>query len=142
MTDATIPLPEPIAWTSSRNGGKTWITTDGDPTELMPDKGGIVHSLHTDNQLRAYAAAQSAADNAALRAELLRENADHRETIEDAAAVVRENAALTARVKALEDALRGVVSSIEGLPTFGRCHIEQWLAQPLKAARAALEQKP
>jgi len=66
-TMSNTPLPEPIAWTSSRNGGKTWITTNGDPTDLMPDEGGIVHSLHTDNQLRVYAAAVSAAKDARIK---------------------------------------------------------------------------
>jgi len=64
---SNTPLPEPIAWTSSRNGGKTWITTNGDPTDLMPDEGGIVHSLHTDNQLRVYAAAVSAAKDERIK---------------------------------------------------------------------------
>ena len=48
-------LTKPIAWTSSRDGGRTWVITESDPTDVMPDGGGIVHSLHTDNQLRRYA---------------------------------------------------------------------------------------
>ena len=66
-TMSNTPLPEPIAWTSSRNGGKTWITTNGDPTDLMPDEGGIVHSLHTADQMHAHAAAVSADKDARIK---------------------------------------------------------------------------
>ncbi len=37
---------EVFAWRYSRNGGKTWHVTDaGDPTDIMPDTGGIVIPL-------------------------------------------------------------------------------------------------
>ena len=46
---------------------------------------------------------------------------------------------LRERVKVLEDALEGVVASIDGLADFGRGHIEHWIARDLRKARAALE---
>ncbi len=40
-------MTKPLAWRYSRNNGNTWFTTDiGDPTCIMPDKGGIVIPLY------------------------------------------------------------------------------------------------
>jgi chromosome segregation ATPase len=87
------PLPEPIAWTSSRNRGKTWITTDSDPTDLMPDDGGIVHSLHTDNQCRAYADACVEDETAALRDRLHMLLSEQSKAATETAALRRRNEA-------------------------------------------------
>ena len=84
-----IPLPEPMF------------------TLAFPDDDELVF---TSRQMREYAAAQSIADNAALRAELARLKTVPMKyrRMEFNAQLQAENAALRERVKVLEDALRRV----------------------------------
>jgi len=123
------PLPAPIAWTSSRDRGKTWITTESDPTDLMPDEGGIVHSLHTDNQCRAYVDAVSAADNAALRELVVVISRANDELNAELLKEAHATDELREQAKVLEDHLRA-------------CTTEEGPSQEeLNRARTALEDK-
>lgn len=96
---------------------------------------------HTDTQMHAYAAAVSAADNAALRAELADINSAlmaeslSAEGLADAQAyLMTEVKGLRERVKVLEDALRKVIVQNE--------HDMLLTGEELRAARAALGDAP
>jgi len=102
--------------------------------------------LYDADQLHAHAAAVSAAKDAeiaGLRDELLREHADHKETIEDAATVVHQNTALRERIKVLEDALRAADAAFEAVEIFmpGGCKEEFAFYADWEDVRSALGDK-
>ena len=64
---------------------------------------------YTAEQMHAY----SDAENAALQAELLREHADHEQTVHDALLVLLENRTLIEKVRVLREALEEALPDIE-----------------------------
>lgn len=86
---------------------------------------------------------EARAEVAGLRDELLREHADHKETIEDAATVVHQNTALRERIKVLEDALRAADAAFEAVEIFmpGGCKEEFAFYADWEDVRSALGDK-
>jgi hypothetical protein len=83
-----VPLPQPDAYEYLI--ANVWRTE----THFNGVKAKEYRCLYATEKVHAHAAAVSAADNAALRAELLQEHADHKETLEDARQIQMERDAL------------------------------------------------
>lgn len=168
---SNTPLPEPDgilvvgtqalrAWTVSR--------MESHAAAVSAAKDAEIDRLSDRNHMLLSELSKAHADNAALRAELLQEHADHKETVEDAMGSVRANAALRAeleewrftnkvdelerhvtrqaeRIKVLEDALRVYLDVYENVPDAIDKHGEWYQTEEAKladtAARAALGDK-
>ena len=117
------------------------------PTTIpLPRPGSLGLIQYAGVDMLEYAAAVSAekdAEIAGLRDELLREHADHKETIEDAATVVHQNTALRERIKVLEDALRAADAAFEAVEIFmpGGCKEEFAFYADWEDVRSALGDK-